>query len=119
MVGQWRGCGGVVDCSLLQPALRCLAAGDLRAISLASVRSPLRSPSPPLALRHQLQVGIGIKIALYDSTSDGTSYSAAAHRVQLGWALFMTFGHQLFLRPLHIGVSSYFTPLLSSPLSTI
>jgi len=66
-----------------------------------------------------LLVGIGVKIALYDPASDGTSASASLHRIQLGWALFMTFGHQLVLKPLHQGVVSYFGPILRNPFSLV
>lgn len=66
-----------------------------------------------------LMVGIGIKIALYDPTLDPTTDSAVNHRLQLGFSLFMTFGHQLVLKPLHQGAGSYFKPIMRNPISLV
>jgi len=73
----------------------------------------------PFAFDAVMQVGIGIKIALYDPTLDPTTDSAVNHRLQLGFSLFMTFGHQLVLKPLHQGAGSYFKPIMRNPISLV
>jgi len=67
-----------------------------------------------------LQVGIGIKVALYDPPLEGTK-ATEQHRLQISYALFVVLSLQLYIKPLHEGLRAYFGPLLSlhTPLATL